>query len=126
MVLINFVIMNILQHRKTWLFGQCLSTKSTPEIVNFDASGLLGGIIYKGHKPGFYMKEPGSDPDPGLGIPGIVGSISIQKIKFGDIHKPYGDIWGVIMWSIWTKMPHISVQPNTNFRFKYSRRLLEL
>merc|ERR1712183_923284 len=48
-----------------------MGTKSTPEIVNFDASGLLGGIIYKGQKPGVYMKEPGSDPDPGLGIPGL-------------------------------------------------------
>ena len=83
MVLINFAIMNISQCRKTWLFGQCLSTKSTPEIVNFDASGLLGGIIYKGQKPGVYMKEPGSDPDPGLGIPGIVRLNSIQKLKVG-------------------------------------------
>ena len=66
------------------MFGQCLSTKSTPEIVNFDASGLLGGIIYKGQKPGVYMKEPGSDPDPGLGIPGIVRLNSIQKFKVGD------------------------------------------
>ena len=73
-----------LQHRRAWLFGHCLSTKSTPEIVNFDASGLLGGIIYKGQKPGIYMKEPGSDPDPGLGIPGIVRLTSIQKFKVGD------------------------------------------
>ena len=65
MVLINFAIMNTSQCRKTWLFGQCLSTKSTPEIVNFDASGLLGGIIFKGRKPGI-------DPDAGLNIPGIV------------------------------------------------------
>ena len=54
-----------LQHRRAWLFGHCLSTKSTPEIVNFDASGLIGGIIYKGRKPG-------SDPDSGLGIPGLI------------------------------------------------------
>ena len=53
-----------LQHRRAWLFGHCLSTKSKPEIVNFDASGLLGGIIYEGRKPG-------SDPDSGLGIPGL-------------------------------------------------------
>ena len=41
-----------LQHRKTWLLGNCLSTNSTPEIVDFDASGLLGGIIHEGQKPG--------------------------------------------------------------------------
>ena len=57
--------LNTLQYRKTWLFGKCLSTKITPEIVDFDASGLLGGIIFKGQKPG-------SDPDAGLNIPGIV------------------------------------------------------
>ena len=61
----NFVFKNTLQYRKTWLFGKCLSTKITPEIVDFDASGLLGGIIFKGQKPG-------SDPDAGLNIPGIV------------------------------------------------------
>ena len=41
------------QHRKAWLFGHCLSTNSTPEIVDFDASGLYGGIIYEGQKPGY-------------------------------------------------------------------------
>ena len=41
------------QHRKAWLFGHCLSTNLTPEIVDFDASGLYGGIIYKGQKPGY-------------------------------------------------------------------------
>ena len=41
-----------LQHRKTWLLGNCLSTNSTPEIVDFDASGLFGGIIHEGQKPG--------------------------------------------------------------------------
>ena len=35
-----------------------------PEIVDFDASGLLGGIIYKNRKPGF-------DPEAGMGIPGL-------------------------------------------------------
>ena len=35
-----------------------------PEIVDFDASGLLGGIIHKNRKPG-------CDPDDGLGIPGL-------------------------------------------------------
>ena len=41
-----------LQHRKAWLFGNCLSTNSTPETVDFDASGLFGGIIHEGRKPG--------------------------------------------------------------------------
>ena len=34
------------------MLGNCLSTKSTPEIVDFDVAGLLGGIINEGHKPG--------------------------------------------------------------------------
>ena len=42
----------LLQNRKAWLFGQCLSTKLTPEIVDFDASGPFGGIINEGQKPG--------------------------------------------------------------------------
>ena len=29
-----------------------MSTKTTPEIVDFDAAGLVGGIINEGHKPG--------------------------------------------------------------------------
>ena len=41
-----------MQHRKAWLLGNCLSTNSTPETVEFDASGLFGGIIYEGRKPG--------------------------------------------------------------------------
>ena len=32
--------------------GNCLSTKSSPEIVDFDVAGLLGGIINEGRKPG--------------------------------------------------------------------------
>ena len=40
------------QKRKTWKLGNCLSTKTTPEIVSFDAAGLLGGIIHEGKKPG--------------------------------------------------------------------------
>ena len=41
-----------MQHRKAWLLGNCISTNSTPEIVDFDASGLFGGIIHEGQKPG--------------------------------------------------------------------------
>ena len=43
----------LFQHRKAWLFGHCLSTNTTPETVDFDASGLYGGIIYNGQKPGY-------------------------------------------------------------------------
>ena len=32
--------------------GNCLSTNSTSETVDFDASGLFGGIIHEGQKPG--------------------------------------------------------------------------
>ena len=41
-----------MQHRKTWLLGNCLSTNSTPQTVDFDACGLYGGIIHEGRKPG--------------------------------------------------------------------------
>ena len=44
--------MYALQRRKAWLLGNCLSTNSTPEIVDFDVSGLFGGIIHDGQKPG--------------------------------------------------------------------------
>ena len=37
-----------MKHRKSWLLGHCLSTKNHSEIVDFDASGLLGGIIHQG------------------------------------------------------------------------------
>ena len=40
------------KHRKSWLLGHCLSTQNQSEIVDFDASGLLGGIIHQGKKPG--------------------------------------------------------------------------
>ena len=62
------------------MFGKCLSTKITPEIVDFDASGLLGGIIYKGRKPG-------SDPDAGLSIPGIDVLNPFESFKLGIIGR---------------------------------------
>jgi hypothetical protein len=31
--------------RKSFAFGYCLSTTTTPQIVDFDASGMYGGII---------------------------------------------------------------------------------
>ena len=43
---------NLLQNRKAYHFGHCLSTKRHPEIVDFDAAGVVGGIIYNGRKPG--------------------------------------------------------------------------
>ncbi len=39
------------KQRKSNLFGHCLSTKRTPEVVEFDACGLIGGIIHNGQKP---------------------------------------------------------------------------
>ncbi len=35
------------------MLGNCLSTNSTPGIVDFDVSGLFGEIIHEGQKPGF-------------------------------------------------------------------------
>ena len=35
------------RNRNAYLLPHCLSTKTTPEIVDFEASGLVGGIIYK-------------------------------------------------------------------------------
>ena len=40
-----------LKNRKTWQLGNCLSTQNTPQIVNFDAAGLIGGIIHDGKRP---------------------------------------------------------------------------
>ncbi|TRY79387.1 hypothetical protein TCAL_16065 [Tigriopus californicus] len=41
------------KHRKAWLFPHCFSTKTTPEVVEFDAAGVYGGIINprNEHKP---------------------------------------------------------------------------
>ncbi len=41
-----------LKNRKAFLINRCLSTKTRPEIVDFDASGLLGGIENEGKRPG--------------------------------------------------------------------------
>ena len=62
------ISINALQHRKAWLLGNCLSTNSTPEIVNFDVSGISGGIIYKDKKPGIdptkvFGYQVGKPPD---------------------------------------------------------------
>lgn len=38
------------KRRRAYTFGYCLSTKTTPETVEFDACGLIGGIIHNGVK----------------------------------------------------------------------------
>ena len=40
----------VLKNRRAHLFGHCLSTQRRPEVVEFDASGLLGGIINDGKR----------------------------------------------------------------------------
>ena len=40
------------QKRKAYHFPYCLSTKTVPTVVNFDAASLLGGIITNGKRPG--------------------------------------------------------------------------
>lgn len=35
-------------HRNVWSLGQCLSRKTTPETVLFDAAGVFGGILRDG------------------------------------------------------------------------------
>ena len=34
------------------MFGHCLSTKTTPEVIDFDAAGLFGGVINGDKMPG--------------------------------------------------------------------------
>ena len=58
-----------IQKRKAWKLGNCLSTKTTPEIVNFDVAGLLGGIIHEDRKPGG-KDIPKEDASLGVGIEG--------------------------------------------------------
>ena len=53
------------KHRKSWLLGHCLSTQNQSEIVDFDASGLLGGIIHQGKKSG--TDQVSGDVVSGLG-----------------------------------------------------------
>ena len=45
--------------RKAWLNANCLSTQNRPEMVQFDAAGLLGGIIHNGIKPGTDEQKDG-------------------------------------------------------------------
>ena len=39
------------KQRKVWSMNSCISSGMYPEIVEFDASGLVGGIIQHGIKP---------------------------------------------------------------------------
>ena len=59
------------QKRQAWKLGNRLSTKTTPEIVNFDVAGLLGGIIHEDRKPGGadFTKETAAE-SLGVGIKG--------------------------------------------------------
>ena len=61
-----------LKHRKSWLMGNCLSTKEHSEVVDFDAAGLLGGIIHDGKRPGRNpVTEDKHTFGAGLKIPGL-------------------------------------------------------
>eukprot|EP00095_Tigriopus_kingsejongensis_P007423 maker-scaffold955_size76929-snap-gene-0.16 protein:Tk07423 transcript:maker-scaffold955_size76929-snap-gene-0.16-mRNA-1 annotation:"protein star-like" len=53
------------KNRRAWLLQSCFSTKTTPEIVEFDAAGLFGGIINPDneHKPADFDIPKGADPD---------------------------------------------------------------
>lgn len=46
------------KNRKAHIFPRCLSTKKTPEVVEFDAAGLIGGIIHDGKEPGGTTFDP--------------------------------------------------------------------
>ena len=47
-----------------------MSTKKTPEIVNFDAAGLLGGIIHHDRMPGGPDIQINASKTLGLGLGG--------------------------------------------------------
>ena len=42
----------------SFVFRRCLSTKTRPEVVEFDVAGLIGGIIHKGRQPGGLSADP--------------------------------------------------------------------
>jgi len=69
--------------RKAWKLGNCLSTKTTPEIVDFDAAGLLGGIIHEDLKPGGDMSQ-----DPEEVAKKLLGASAISNVGFlGDEYE---------------------------------------
>ena len=60
-----------------------MSTKTTPEIVDFDAAGLLGGIIHEDLKPGGDMSQ-----DPEEVAKKLLGASAISNVGFlGDEYE---------------------------------------
>ena len=49
------------KQRKAWSINACLSAGKYPEIVEFDVSGLAGGIIQNGVKPSHRYYEASTD-----------------------------------------------------------------
>ena len=47
----------ISKNRKVWSMNACISSGNYPEIVEFDASGLVGGIIQHGINPSHNFYE---------------------------------------------------------------------
>ena len=64
------------KNRMSWSLNHCLSTKAHPEIVNFDACGLYGGIIKDGL------------PKPGDNIPDHAQLVK-ESIDKGGTYKNY-------------------------------------
>lgn len=53
------------KNRNAHLLPNCFSTQTTPEVVDFDASALIGGIIQEGRiKPGDIGKSLNDDRRP--------------------------------------------------------------
>jgi len=66
--------------RKSWKLGNCLSTKTTPEIVEFDAAGLLGGIIHENRKPGGTEEK--------IDLSKKLGNVKVEGLSFlGDEYE---------------------------------------
>ena len=47
------------KQRKAWLLPQCFSTKTTPEVVEFDTAGLLGENDYRIYRVTLVVSYPG-------------------------------------------------------------------
>ena len=71
----------LFQQRKAWLLGNCLSTKTTPEIVDFDAAGLLGGIIHDGKRPAGEVDPPIGSFKIGNGAKMVIGGKEDMDFK---------------------------------------------
>lgn len=71
--------------RRAAIFPGCLSTKTTPEIVDFDAAGLLGGIIHNGRGPmGTVLDQDvfGKIPTDGEDVPFRRRTVRMQCFPF--------------------------------------------